>query len=185
MTHDVKQNVMDTMRAPVAIGSERYNTILTFLYHEASLLDNLKISEWGNILATDLLYNIPIRHTRSSRDNAMSVVRTCQHMLDDYRSMLGRIMRLEGNSAWAEDPPSRVRRFITNVLVYETDKADEFLVVSNMLVTRNRFDDDQYDLISGVRTDILRLDEASYKLARREIILDQAVLGTPNLGIFL
>ena len=54
-----------------------------------------------------------------------------------------------------------------------------------MLVTRNRFDDDHYDLISGVRTDILRVDGDTYKLARREVIIDQAVLGTPNLGIFL
>jgi len=185
MTHNVEKNVMDEMRAPVAIGSDRYNAILTFLYQESSLLDNLKISEWGKTLAPDLLYNVPIRHTRSSKDIDKSVVRNCQHMLDDYRSILGRIMRLEGNSAWAEDPPSRVRRLITNVLIYETDIVDEFLVVSNMLVTRNRFDDDHYDLISGVRTDILRVDEASYKLARREVILDQAVLGTPNLGIFL
>jgi len=185
MSHDVEECVMDAMRAPVAIGSERYNAILTFLYNEGSLLDNLKLSEWAETLATDLLYNVPIRHTRSTRDSAKSIVRSCQHMHDDYRSMMGRIMRLAGNSAWAEDPPSRVRRFITNVLVYETDKADEFLVVSNMLVTRNRFDDDHYDLISGVRTDILRADEASFKLARREIIIDQAVLGTPNLGIFL
>ncbi|WP_338454594.1 3-phenylpropionate/cinnamic acid dioxygenase subunit beta [uncultured Alteromonas sp.] len=185
MTHDVEQSVMDAMKAPVAIGSERYNTILTFLYQEASFLDNLKLAQWGETLATDLVYNIPIRQTRASRDNDKSIVRSCQHMLDDYRSMMGRIMRLAGNSAWAEDPPSRVRRFITNVLVYTTDNADEFLVVSNMLVTRNRFDDDHYDLISGVRTDILRVDGDTYKLARREVIIDQAVLGTPNLGIFL
>lgn len=49
MTHNVEKNVMDEMRAPVAIGSDRYNAILTFLYQESSLLDNLKISEWGKI----------------------------------------------------------------------------------------------------------------------------------------
>ena len=47
MTHDVEQSVMDAMKAPVAIGSERYNTILTFLYQEASFLDNLKLAQWG------------------------------------------------------------------------------------------------------------------------------------------
>ena len=33
--------------------------------------------------------------------------------------------------------------------------------------------------------DVLRRENEKWKLARREVILDQAVLGTPNLGIFL
>ncbi|MCF5096394.1 aromatic-ring-hydroxylating dioxygenase subunit beta, partial [Pseudomonas gessardii] len=41
------------------------------------------------------------------------------------------------------------------------------------------------DIISGERRDVLRLGEAGFKLARREVIIDQAVLGTPNLAIFL
>ena len=43
----------------------------------------------------------------------------------------------------------------------------------------------ELDLISGERNDVLRLVGGQLKLARREVILDQAVLGTPNLAIFL
>jgi len=32
---------------------------------------------------------------------------------------------------------------------------------------------------------VIRKTESGYQLARREVIIDQAVLGTPNLGIFL
>jgi hypothetical protein len=32
---------------------------------------------------------------------------------------------------------------------------------------------------------VLRLVDGQLKLIRREVILDQAVLGTPNLAIFL
>jgi hypothetical protein len=32
---------------------------------------------------------------------------------------------------------------------------------------------------------VLRKTDEGYLLARREVIIDQAVLGTPNLGIFL
>jgi 3-phenylpropionate/cinnamic acid dioxygenase small subunit len=109
-----------------------------------------------------------------------------QHFHDDWRSMMGRVMRLTGTkSAWAEDPPSRTRRLVTNVRVNETEKADEFAVVSYLLVTRSRFNFDEFDLISCERHDLLRRDGESFKLARREILLDQAVLGTPNLAIFL
>lgn len=172
--------------APVPIGSTVYNQILQFLYVEAQLLDEIRLKEWGATLAEDLIYNAPLRETRPVSQQAASVVRTMQHYHDDWRSVMGRIVRLTGTkSAWAEDPPSRTRRLVTNVLVEETDKPQEYSVRSYLLVTRSRFNFDEFDLISAERRDVLRVDGESFKLARREILLDQAVLGTPNLAIFL
>lgn len=170
----------------VPVGSPVYNSIVEYLYDEASLLDQIRLQEWGARLATDLVYTAPLRETRGVSQQAATFVRTVQHFHDDYRSVMGRIMRLTATkSAWAEDPPSRTRRLVTNVLVHGTAKADEFAVTSYLLVTRSRFNFDEFDLISGERHDVLRRDGASFKLARREILLDQAVLGTPNLAIFL
>lgn len=170
----------------VPIGSPVYNQILQFLYVEARLLDEIRLKEWGATLAQDLIYTAPLRETRPVNQQAASVVRTMQHYHDDWRSVMGRIVRLTGTkSAWAEDPPSRTRRLVTNVLVEATDKPDEYSVRSYLLVTRSRFNFDEFDLISAERRDVLRADGESFKLARREILLDQAVLGTPNLAIFL
>ena len=170
----------------VPIGSAVYNEIVEYLYDEATMLDEIRLVDWSATLATDLVYGAPLRQTRSLAQHAQSVVRTMQHYHDDYRSMMGRIMRLTATkSAWAEDPPSRTRRLVTNVMVSTTDKADEFAVVSYLLVTRSRFNFDDFDLISGERRDVLRRSGDTFKLARREILLDQAVLGTPNLAIFL
>jgi 3-phenylpropionate/cinnamic acid dioxygenase small subunit len=170
----------------VAVGSPVYNQVVEFLYDEATMLDEIRLVDWGKTLAEDLVYGAPLRMTRSIAQQALSIVRTMQHYHDDYRSMMGRIMRLTGTkSAWAEDPPSRTRRLVTNIMVSATDKPDEFAVVSYLLITRSRFDFDQYDLISAERRDVLRRSGDTFKLARREIILDQAVLGTPNLAIFL
>lgn len=172
--------------ALVPIGSPVYNQILQFLYVEARLLDETRLKEWGDTLAQDLIYTAPLRETRPVSQQAASVVRTMQHYHDDWRSVMGRIVRLTGTkSAWAEDPPSRTRRLVTNVLVEATDKHDEYSVRSYLLVTRSRFNFDEFDLISAERRDVLRVDGESFKLARREILLDQAVLGTPNLAIFL
>ena len=172
--------------ALVPIGSPVYNQILEFLYVEARLLDEIRLKEWGALLAQDLIYSAPLREIRPVNQQAASVVRTMQHYHDDWRSVMGRIVRLTGTkSAWAEDPPSRTRRLVTNVLVEETDKPQEYSVRSYLLVTRSRFNFDEYDLISAERRDILRADGEGFKLAKREILLDQAVLGTPNLAIFL
>ncbi|MDP3926979.1 MAG: 3-phenylpropionate/cinnamic acid dioxygenase subunit beta [Hydrogenophaga sp.] len=172
--------------ALVPIGSPVYNQILQFLYVEARLLDETRLKEWGDTLAQDLIYTAPLRETRPVSQQAASVVRTMQHYHDDWRSVMGRIVRLTGTkSAWAEDPPSRTRRLVTNVMVEATDKPGEYSVRSYLLVTRSRFNFDEFDLISAERRDVLRVDGESFKLARREILLDQAVLGTPNLAIFL
>ncbi|MNY36216.1 Biphenyl dioxygenase subunit beta [compost metagenome] len=128
---------------------------------------------------------MPLRHTRLQAEQSASIVRSVQHYHDDYRSIMGRILRLSGKSAWAEDPPSRTRRLVTNVFVEETEKANEFVVTSYLLLTRNRFKDHHVDIVSGERRDVLRLGEDGFKLARREVIIDQAVLGTPNLAVFL
>lgn len=169
----------------VPVGATAYNQIVEFLYEEAELLDGIRLQEWAARLAPDLLYSAPLRLTRTTADQASSVVRTTQHFHDDWRSVMGRVMRLSGKSAWAEDPPSRTRRLVTNVRVRTTATAGEYAVRSYLLVTRSRFDFDDFDFISGERHDLLRADGDSFKLARREVILDQAVLGTPNLAVFL
>lgn len=169
----------------VAIGSDLYNQILQHYYTEALLLDHVKLQEWSATLAEDLRYTVPVRQTRTVKDSAASTVRSVMHMDDDYRSVMGRIMRLASNSAWAEDPPSRIRRFVSNIQVFKTANADEFDVINYLLITRNRFDDDFFDLIPCERRDTLRMDDSGFKLASREVIIDQALLGTPNLAIFL
>ena len=169
----------------VAVGSSLYNRIVEFMYEEAALLDQIRLQEWGARLAPDLIYTAPLRETRSMDQQNSSVVRTVQHFHDDWRSIMGRIMRLGTKSAWAEDPPSRTRRLVTNVMVAKTAKPDEFAVTSYLLVTRSRFNSSDYDLISAERRDLLRQEGESFKLARREIIVDQAVIGTPNFAIFL
>jgi 3-phenylpropionate/cinnamic acid dioxygenase small subunit len=173
------------MGNPVAIGSDTYNKVLQHYYTEALLLDNIRLQEWGATLAEDLQYMVPVRQTRTVEDIEASYVRSVQHMDDDYGSIMGRIMRLSGKSAWSENPPSRIRRFVSNVQVFETEKSDEYTSMNYLLITRNRFDDDFFDLIPCQRSDVLRVVDGGFKLARREVLIDQAVLGTPNLSIFL
>ncbi len=173
------------MGNPLDIGSDTYNKILQYYYTEALLLDNIRLQEWGATLAEDLQYTVPVRQTRTVEDIEASYVRSVQHMDDDYGSIMGRIMRLSGKSAWSENPPSRIRRFVSNVQVFETGKTDEYTSINYLLITRNRFDDDFFDLIPCQRNDMLRVVDGVLKLARREVLIDQAVLGTPNLSIFL
>ncbi len=168
------------------VGSTMYNECVEFLIDEAEMLDELRFVEWSERLAKDIEYNVPQRLTRPVRMQDGTTIRTVQHMHDNHGSMMLRVRRItETRSAWCEDPPSRTRRMVSNVRVYTTEKPNEFKVLSYMLLTRNRFDFDYFDLIPCDRHDVLRQEDGVMKLARREVLIDQAVLGTPNLGIFL
>lgn len=171
-------------RAPS--GSALYSEVLDFLYDEAALLDQNRFDEWAELLATDLAYTAPMRVTLNANTKGRTdVVRTTQHFDDTYMSMMGRLGRLKTKSAWAEDPPSRTRRLVTNVRVYKTAKADEFEAVSYLLLCRSRYEESDLNVLSAERRDRLRRAGAGFLIARREIIVDQSVLGMQNLAVFL
>ena len=108
------------------------------------------------------------------------------HLLrcDRCRSALAaRTPDAETDRAWAEQPASRTRHLVTNVLVEASSAIDEYAVRSAFLVSRTH-GDKPYDLFSGERRDVLRRDDDGLRIARREILLDETVLHSYNLSIF-
>ncbi|MDB5687670.1 MAG: dioxygenase DitA oxygenase component small subunit [Rhizorhabdus sp.] len=169
----------------VAYGSAIHNQITGWLIREARLLDHRLLDEWATCLAEDLVYKAPVRLTRRVQQFDSEFGDT-GHFDDDYASMQARVQRFTGTrSAWSEDPASRVRRFVTNVSVWETDTPDEYKVSSYLLLTRNRADARDYKQLSAERNDRLRWNGERFLLARRTILVDQVVLGMPNFAIFL
>jgi 3-phenylpropionate/cinnamic acid dioxygenase small subunit len=168
----------------VPLGSAIYNRLLETLYDEAAALDERRFDDWTAMLAPDLLYQAPIRLTRTGPNRDRDVMRTMFHFDDDYASILMRTGRLQ-KSAWAEDPPSRCRRFITNVRVGECDTAGEYEVVSYLFIERSRGDNPETEHMTAERRDVWRDIGGDYKLARREIIVDSSVLNMSNFAVFL
>ena len=66
-----------------------------------------------------------------------------------------------------------------------TAQQGELEVSSYFLVYRSRSSEPNPELFSGERRDLLRRTGAGWRLARRTILLDQAVIGARNLSIFL
>lgn len=169
----------------VPIGSPLYNRILEAYYDEAAILDELRFADWTEWLAKDVRYTAPQRLTVSLADQAQSIDRSVMHFDEDYKMIAARVRRLHGNSAFAEDPPSRTRRLVTNVRVETTGSDKEYTVSSYFLLTRSRFQQSAMAVLSGERRDLIRDLGDRFELARRESIIDQSVLGMPNLAIFL
>ena len=155
-----------------------------FLYAEALLLDHYRYRDWLGVLSRDLEYRAPIRTSREAA-HSPGFSETGYHFDETWGRLEQRVRRLETEYAWAEDPPSRVRRFVTNVLVDPESSRTHVRVSSYLLITRARLEDVQSHFMSAERRDVLRDEGDGYRLLNRLILLDHTIIPTPNLGIFL
>jgi biphenyl 2,3-dioxygenase beta subunit len=155
-----------------------------FYYREANLLDDREFEEWVALFSEDTHYFMPIRRTRSKRELDKEFTEPGEMaFFDDNKFFLqGRVTKLLSGTAWAEDPPSRTRHIITNVVVDE-DRGDELDVRSNFLLYRTRLKSEELSWI-GSRKDVLRRDGESFLIAKRHIFLEQTVLLSQNLSNF-
>lgn len=161
-----------------------HHEISQFLYDEAALLSERRFDDWLELFADDAEYQVPIRVTRE-RGAAWEVSPTGR-LFDDTKQTLGvRIARLNTEYAWAEDPPSRVRYYLSNIRIRPADEPDAYHVHYNVLIYRSRGELPEYELLSTQRTDLLRRTEAGWRIARRTIVVDQSVLAVRNLSYFL
>lgn len=168
---------------PEPVPIELRLAVHDFLDEEAELLDDRRFEEWLELFTDDLVYQAPVRIT--AKNGHREVIDEISHF-DETKMSLGlRVRRLGTDVAWAEDPPSVTRRFVTNVKVGRGESSNEVTARTYLLLYRARGDRGTHDLLSCVRHDVLRVVPDTFRIARRRVVLDQAVLGTKNLAVFL
>jgi phthalate 3,4-dioxygenase beta subunit len=165
-------------------SSERHQEAHQFLVAEAELLDARRYDEWLELLTDDIIYRMPVRVT-TSPSLEDSVLAGMDHFDENGYSLRRRVARFATEHAWTEDPPSRTRHLVTNVRCYPGEREEETVVKSSLLLFRSRGDQRDPDFMVGERIDVLRHEDDRLKLARREFVVDESVLRTQNLAVFL
>jgi 3-phenylpropionate/cinnamic acid dioxygenase small subunit len=177
-----RQGVTEADLATVDAATHR--RIEDFLYLEAELLDDRRFNDWVTLFAEDLHYVVPLRVTREAQ--AEWDIAPTGRVFDDTRETMAiRIERLNTEYAWAEQPPSRTRHYVTNVRAKPAENDGEYRVRSNVLIYRSRGDHTRYDIFSVARNDLLRDRGDRFELVRRHAVLDQSAVNAHNLSIFL
>jgi phthalate 3,4-dioxygenase beta subunit len=169
---------------PPLVDVHLHHDIAAWLVWEAELLDGRRFRDWLALVADDVRYRLPVRVTLARRDEGRALATAMDHLDEDRYSLEKRVERLDGEHAWTEDPPSRTRRFVSNVRVTDVE-GDEVEARSYLLLYRSRGDDRAAELLAAERTDRLRRDGGSWLLVRRDVVVDDAVLRTQNLALFL
>ncbi|MBL5973745.1 MAG: 3-phenylpropionate/cinnamic acid dioxygenase subunit beta [Candidatus Leucobacter sulfamidivorax] len=159
--------------------------IREFLFREALALDERRFRDWLDYLAEDITYDVPLRVVRE--DLAEWELSPNGRIFQDNKQTLEvRVRRLETDFAWAEQPPSRTRHYVTSVLIDEGENEGEFDVKSYCLIYRSRGDSPDPNFVSVYRKDVIRRTAGGFfEIASRYAAIDQAVINAHNLSIFI
>jgi 3-phenylpropionate/cinnamic acid dioxygenase small subunit len=161
-----------------------------FLYEEAALLDERQFAQWLSLLTDDMSYFMPLRRNvkfgdHAARENTREG-KDISWFDEDKWTLSKRVEQIMTGIHWAEEPSSRVCRLISNVqltsAVPSLEKPAEITVRSRFLLYQNRVEYET-NLFVGKRKDVLRREGDAWKIARREIILEQSVLTAKNLTV--
>jgi len=144
------------------------------LYYEAWLLDHDRLEEWLELFADNVRYWAPVRTNQGRGKEDLQRPQLLAHFDDDKTGLAMRVQRIRTGAAHADEPPSRVRHFVSNmrVLVAEEDRTH---VTSNFIVFKSRRGREE-TLFVGCREDHWRRANGKWRIEERLIILDHDVL---------
>ncbi len=139
-----------------------------FLYEEAALLDAWRLREWFTLLTDDATYEIPSTDTPDGDSRTSLFI-----IADNIERIRSRVNQLLGKAAWAENPPSRTRRLISNVRILTAD-GETIRVTANFVVYRMRVG--HVDTYVGRYEYTLVRRDGAFRIQRRRAILDLEAL---------
>lgn len=152
------------------------------LVDEYWLLDNDQLEDWLALMDTDIRYWAPVRRDLDRGREDFSQPHLLTHFDEDRTTMCLRVARLRTGSAHAEEPPSRVRHFVSNVRILEADGDARVRVTSNFMVFRSRSGREE-TLFVGARHDWWRRTDAGWRLHERMIVFDHDLID--NITVFV
>jgi 3-phenylpropionate/cinnamic acid dioxygenase small subunit len=157
-----------------------------FLFREARLLDERRLTEWLDLLAEEIHYFMPIRRNVKFGDweDEYSDPDTEISYFDEGKDILtGRIRQINTGVHWAEEPVSRFEHLVSNIEIAGVE-GDEIQVNSKFFCYQNRLLDEVNHFV-GRRYDLLRRDpDTGFKIVKRKIYLAQNVLLSKVINTF-
>jgi len=133
-----------------------------FLYYEADLMDEHRYDEWLALWTDDALYWVPTGHDKIDPKREISLI------YDDRTRLQVRIGRLKSGFAHAQEPKSRMRRVVSNIVIEETENG-EIIVQSNFLLAELRRG--KQDMFAGRTIHRMRPYQGSFKLVFKKVLL--------------
>jgi p-cumate 2,3-dioxygenase beta subunit len=159
------------MTSAAAIAPTTREEVENFLFHEAALLDEWRLTEWLQLLTEDATYLVP-PNDRPDGDHRTTLFT----IADDAARLRERVIRIMDPNCHAEQPRSRTRRLIGNVRIISSD-GDLLTVAANFVCYRFRRHERVREYVGSYRYR-LRREGGSFRIRERRVLLDAHELGS-------
>ena len=133
-----------------------------FLFLEADFMDESRFDEWDALWAEQALYWVPCN------DDDADPARQVAIIYDDRNGIRDRIARLKSSAAHSQQPRSRMRRLISNI-VFDAAQDGVIEVLSNFMVAELRHG--RQDLFAGRSIHRLQERSDSFLITYKKVLL--------------
>ena len=153
-----------------------FREVEQFIYREARLMDEHRYDEWLALWTEDGVYWVPCGRDDSDPEREVSIV------YDRYPQLVNRIARLRTGKAFAEDPPSRLCRVVSNIEV-DADGGGEIAARSTFVLGDLR--KHQEVTWYGRTIHRLRRVDGALRIAYKKVMLLNNDEALPNLAFLI
>ena len=166
-----------------SVDDALYRRVCEFYYDEADLLSARDYKTWFSLLAQDIHYKVGFPEFYEGGMRRQVGIGN-PYFDDNHASLKIRTGLLSSHTTTtAEDPPSVLNYFVTNIRAFHAADGDnELEVTQRLLVYRVRASEPQPFILGARRRDRLRIDGDWFLLANRDVTLDQSVIQSPNMS---
>lgn len=161
------------------VTADEYRLVEDFIYWEATLADESRYEEWESLLTDDMMYWVPRGEGDWDGDKQVSII-------NDNRSRLAtRLRQLKTGTRHSQNPPSPMRRLISNLRVERADedayRASANFVLYEMQVQSTR----RLNVWPGKVVYGLRRQDDGLAMCSKTVTLVQGAAPIPTLSFII
>jgi 3-phenylpropionate/cinnamic acid dioxygenase small subunit len=145
-----------------ALDLDLLREVEQFIYREARLADELRYEAWESLWTDDAIYWVPANGDDTDPTTQMSVI------FDNRSRISTRIKQLQTGKRHSQNPPSRLRRIVSNVELTFAD-ADDIVAGANFLIYESR--ERGVTLWAGRSEYRLRRTDDGLRMAAKKVML--------------
>ena len=154
--------------------------VTEFLYLEARLADEARYAEWLELWTEDAVYWVP-----ATTDPAADPARHLSHIYDNRARLETRVKLLQTGHRYSQEPPSSMRRLISNVEV-AAGEGGEWIAGSNFLLAELAVQAGrELHWWAGRATHRVRRVNGALRMSGKKVVLVNAAEPLPNLAFLI
>ena len=162
------------------VSDVEYRAAVEFLHREARLADEARYAEWLALWTDDGVYWVP-----ATTDPAADPERHLSHIYDNRARLDTRVKLLQTGQRYSQEPPSHMRRLVSNVEVRRGDGgglvAESNFILGELSVQAGH----EMHWWVGRATHHLRQEVGGLRMSRKKVVLVNAAEPLPNLSFLI